>query len=527
MNQKKIKNNFFYIIDILFVMSVIFSIFSNIPKKNIPRLFLPFISYDNLLSLFPITIVILLGIVIILSEKNYKLFSFICISCFIFVFLNSIITVHGLLAIIDMVSENDIANNDSIPKKLLYNLINRILPNIKWKDKLIISELMYSIYKNILNFKDIFLFPIIFLYLYKENFCKAISIFLFGMIFSIIIVLVYEFVEIPFLFGSVSATNILLKINPVLYEINSSHGWWPPLLWYGQLRGPFAEPSYYSYYLGFAVSILIFFVTKKGSILSYVSLFFMCLCTFLTNARSGILLLTGVIVLNIVLISLNLKKIKKVLSILIIVFLAYFISVFLGSYVVRDQNNTKIINENNVVNTIKSVTNPTARSNVSRYGYINATIKIWNNNLFLGTGKDYLGTYISEEMNDLNNISSEMETWIETQKAIGPLNNAYPNLNEYTTSLASGGIIGFILSVSLLGYICIQYLIIIVKRKTLIDNYSILVISMLAVVIAWGMNNYFMVNYLFVISLSLGLCDIYRLKYSYNSDSFKIMSNNT
>lgn len=57
-----------------------------------------------------------------------------------------------------------------------------------------------------------------------------------------------------------------------------------------------------------------------------------------------------------------------------------------------------------------------------------------------------------------------------------------------------------------------------------LDSNSILIVSMLAVVFACGINNCFMVNYLYLISLSLGLCDLNRIKKSYNNDSRNIIS---
>ncbi len=521
----KVKKQFFNIIDFLFIVSVICTVFSSIPKSKVPKIILPFISYDNLLSLYPITLVVIIGLAFLFCERNYKIIAFIAISCMIYVICNAIITTHGILLIIEKITESDIEIVNSSSRRIFYSFVTKLFPNYICNERLILSELLYSLYEGIINFIDIILIPIILYKLYKDRCSRLIRLFLIGMIFSIIIVIIYELIEIPFILGSINAGKILTKINPFFYEISNTHGWWPPLLWYGQLRGPFAEPSFFSYYLGFAVSVLIFYVVKKGNLISQITLLFICVCVFLTNARSGILLLLGVFFINILLLVINQKNIKKIIILCIILFLSYIISISVGKFVVNEQNQTSVNGDNYIVNTIKSVSNPTARSNVSRYSYINSTINIWRDNLILGTGRDYLGAYLSEEMMRMENISPEMENWIETQDSIGPLNNTFPNLNEYTTALASGGIVGFLLSTVLLSYICIRYLFFVIKRGfKVLDSNSILIVSMLAVVFAWGMNNYFMANYLYLISLSLGLCDLNRIKKSYNNDSRNIIS---
>ncbi len=55
----------------------------------------------------------------------------------------------------------------------------------------------------------------------------------------------YSLVEIPWLLtGNEFCAGILRWINVHLYDPVNAHGWWPPLLWKGQLRSFAYEPSF-------------------------------------------------------------------------------------------------------------------------------------------------------------------------------------------------------------------------------------------------------------------------------------------
>lgn len=50
--------------------------------------------------------------------------------------------------------------------------------------------------------------------------------------------------------------DILRTVNPCIHSIENDGTWWPPLLWGGQLRSVFAEPSYFGIYAAFAMPLL-------------------------------------------------------------------------------------------------------------------------------------------------------------------------------------------------------------------------------------------------------------------------------
>ena len=248
---------------------------------------------------------------------------------------------------------------------------------------------------------------------------------------------------------------------------------------------------------------------------------FLSLCIYWSNSRSGIFLLILVFAVYVFFILLSLKKAKYVIAMVILLLMAYLGYLSVGSYV-SNEDQSSAFNTSNVVNSIKSVFNPEARSNPSRYGYMIATAQVGKDHFLLGTGTSYVGPYISEKLLERNKNNGELELWISMQQEKGILNSVFPNINEYTSSFASGGILGLLLSLSLLIYLCFYYLYYVIKQGfKVLDGFSIMIISMLFVVLAWGMSNTFMINFLYPISLALGLCDINRLRNSINSDSCK------
>ena len=140
----------------------------------------------------------------------------------------------------------------------------------------------------------------------------------------------YSVVEVGFLRGSKFCADILSGINPMLYEIGSTHGWWPPLLLPDRLRSLFAEPSFFG-----IASVLIVFVllyknltTKKvffGAVLSAI-----VMMTVMTRSRTAIPLFigqTGLLLLYVF--TVDRKYIKGAAKIAAFVGLAFLAGIYL------------------------------------------------------------------------------------------------------------------------------------------------------------------------------------------------------
>lgn len=76
-----------------------------------------------------------------------------------------------------------------------------------------------------------------------------------GDIFIFWVLFIYGVIETEYLAGSHGAAENLKTINPYLHPIVQSHGWWPPLLWKGQMRLIFTEPSIVGNYIAFLLPI--------------------------------------------------------------------------------------------------------------------------------------------------------------------------------------------------------------------------------------------------------------------------------
>lgn len=130
---------------------------------------------------------------------------------------------------------------------------------------------------------------------------RGIAVFTKGIMCSIGLVLLYALVDVWCLSGSETARDILVALNPYVHAIKENYGWWPPLLWpTPQLRSLFAEPAYFGMFTAFAAPWVWFFLLEaKGwkTVLWAVVWTFLAFCLLLTQARTGIALLAGELVL--------------------------------------------------------------------------------------------------------------------------------------------------------------------------------------------------------------------------------------
>lgn len=94
----------------------------------------------------------------------------------------------------------------------------------------------------------------------KENVFKY---FYKGIIGGALLCTIYSIVEYVHLFGGIWASIILTKINPLFYDVASSHNWWPPLFYGNRVRSLFAEPAYLSTYLSIAIPVSIYYAMVK------------------------------------------------------------------------------------------------------------------------------------------------------------------------------------------------------------------------------------------------------------------------
>lgn len=190
-----------------------------------------------------------------------------------------------LAKLVSLIPNNDsIFNNDS-------NNIGIIWLSIK------------IIIKLILNFLTTYGCSLWIISLYircKENIFKY---FYKGIIGGALLCSIYSIVEYVHLFGGIWASIILTKINPLFYDVASSHNWWPPLFYGNRVRSLFAEPAYLSTYLSIAIPVSIYYaiIKKPSNWLWKILPVILIIMILTTNSKTGIGILCSEFILAILL----------------------------------------------------------------------------------------------------------------------------------------------------------------------------------------------------------------------------------
>lgn len=135
---------------------------------------------------------------------------------------------------------------------------------------------------------------------FKENIFKY---FYKGIIGGALLCSIYSIVEYIHLFGGLWASIILTKINPLFYDVASSHNWWPPLFYGNRVRSLFAEPAYLSTYLSIAIPVSIYYamVKKSSNWLWKLLPAILIIMILTTNSKTGIGILCAEFILAILL----------------------------------------------------------------------------------------------------------------------------------------------------------------------------------------------------------------------------------
>lgn len=124
-------------------------------------------------------------------------------------------------------------------------------------------------------------------------FCRDVKCgfhaFLYGMLSSAFMCALYSIVEFAYLFGAYWGTVALAHINPLLYDVASAHGWWPPLLEANRVRSMFAEPAYMAVYLSVAIPCAIyqFIVAEKKKFIWFLLLLMLLIMMIATNSKTA------------------------------------------------------------------------------------------------------------------------------------------------------------------------------------------------------------------------------------------------
>lgn len=271
---------------------------------------------------------------------------------------------------------------------------------------------------------------------------------------SLIIVSVYSLIETAYLAGNSVATSILSGINPLLHPVAVDHNWWPPLLWKGQLRSVFSEPSRMGNYAAFALPFLWsrFMVDSKS--LSWKIVLLNLLFTFfifLTKARTPIAIYWGMlIVFSLSMLAFRKREFFKGLGIIIcITVVSFSASIGFINYLMVTSDSTnaekKITAREFMSDNVGSLASSSKRSNGARYALIRSNLKTGLEHPIWGVGDVLLSAYTVNNFNEADLNNQEVSMWVEDFKEQGALKYSLDGMNEYVSRFAEYGLVGLLL----------------------------------------------------------------------------------
>lgn len=352
--------------------------------------------------------------------------------------------------------------------------------------------------KNILLLNNIvFLLCFYIWHLYKDDFTSAFNDVRRAVICLVMLMGAYSFVELLWLKLNLQvAKDLLVSINPYLYDPVSSHGWWPPLLWKNQLRSITHEPSYFGILsimcLPFMWSLL--WEEKHRKLGLFIAFYF----TFMiaaTNARTAIVVTMGELFLLIVSCALVKTKgyTKRVIAIMVVFGLAFSANLINFKGLVNSSGIDVFGSAEQYLNSnVASVANTTSRSNNARFGNLVANLNTITEYPVMGVGTGLKDVYIYRNIPEFAKNNAEINLWSRCMKEKGVLKSGYPALNMYADVAVKNGLVGLVLYLSVVGYLMLQM---VKYPKAIFSDYRavMLVIAMLGLLAAQISNSAFVI----------------------------------
>lgn len=211
-------------------------------------------SMGSKLSIFPIMIGLCLFLCQYIKKREWYVPK-ICSTFFcIFLVWQIFSLIHGLLIFPDW---QEISANQF--KKLDF-LLSILSSKGIFLDTLVIGHTWWAIkliFTHILEYVVTYGVIIWGISLFYRNREISFQILRYGILSGAIICSIYSVIEFLYLFGSYDAMTILAHINSWIYDIEISHGWWPPLLGGNRVRSIFAEPAYMALYMTVTIPFLL------------------------------------------------------------------------------------------------------------------------------------------------------------------------------------------------------------------------------------------------------------------------------
>lgn len=364
---------------------------------------------------------------------------------------------------------------------------------------------------------------------YRQDWNRGFIVAYYGIIASLVIVIVYCIVEVFYLAHNPIAADALKTINPYIHIIKTNHNWWPPLLWKGQLRAVFPEPSHIGNYLAFCLPFLWYRIIKYNARLKELLLLLaFVFIIFLSKARTATAMFLGLNILmaSIYIIAYKAKYLSSLIKIIGVSVIGFWLAVaFISNFMITKNNflsniglqekmmvNSNLSKTNNIKSTqsmetyisdnITSLATSNKRSNGARYASIKAGIRTGLQSPFLGVGQGIGTAYIAKNFTSEERKNGEVKMWLTNQQKQGIMKAPIGAMNEYVQRFAENGCIG--LTVFLTPFIFVLYRAVKILLKS--NGQSLELITLLSALVGClvaGMNG--SLNLMFTVWVVLGL----------------------
>lgn len=336
---------------------------------------------------------------------------------------------------------------------------------------------------------------------------------------------VYSIIEIPWILtGNSFCADLLKVINVHLYDVETTHEWWPPILWKGQLRSLSQEPSFFGIISPFILPLLWYRAFGLKEKMTVVILILFTYMTYMTRARTAQVILLGELVILVILTLWGRypewgKKLTKILASTFCAFCLFFaVPIIVASFHEISSVENSSVNEdvyNYFQEDLFSAGTVSQRSNLARIGNTVALINTGIQNPVFGIGTGLESVFIAENMPDFAQESGEVQHWISMLREEGFLQSGIPVFNTLAAVFACYGLMGLFLFVVPLFWVAVNAL---RWRKTIFHDYGAVCILVIFVgQCATLLSNWFLLTYPLALAMAIYLvqkCNMdLRMKY--------------
>ncbi len=525
---------------VLFIATIVLSLFNWVTMYT-PKIVNMLLVNEHMASIYPAILLTLLLFIDNFKNKKLKKYKYLLYFFLVYFVAHTIINIHSVV----IFRFADYAKYDTLESgpTTAYLFIHKLFSSLSDYSAFALSYIIRSE----VNLVREFIFSWLIIYsiaLYFFDNLNAEKYVMWGIYGAMIIVSFYGFFEIAHRFGFSWGTKFLEAVDPYLYPVGAVHDGWPPLLPGDQLRNVFAERSFYAYWGCLIIPFLMNEICK-GKLLNSIPLIIIVSNLIASTARSATVLLVGELAVFFILeLVINWKNIYVYILVGILA-LSYALGLLIlvsDGIVTRadvPSEKTEVLMRDGVefeierasllsgetdsllnqgqdrynASTFETLTTFGGR-NTARSIVLFTKLKVWLDHPILGVGDELSGHYMLEKINEEGDFRDNLYSWCVIQEETGSLRNSFPGLDEYSQSLAYGGIVGFVVDIGSMLAISLFTLFAFVKYKKekRIDDcgFAVAVLASISAIFLFGISNSFTTGALYYVVFGLALGVIMR-----------------